>query len=114
MSLGVMLAQKNDVVILDIDKERVDKINKKVNTISDKEIDSFLVEKDLSLSATIDKKIAFSSSEFIIIATPTDYDPQEDYFNTESVDSCVAHAIEINQNALIVIKKFGHDQICRI
>ncbi len=104
MSLGVMLAQKNDVVILDIDKERVDKINKKINTISDKEIDSFLVEKDLSLSATTDKKSAFSSSEFIIIATPTDYDPQENYFNTESVDSCVAHAIEINQNALIVIK----------
>lgn len=104
MSLSVLLAQHNDVVVLDVDPARVDKINNRQSTIEDSEIESFLAEKGLSLRATLDKAMAYQNASFIIVATPTNYDPKTNRFDTSSVDQVVADAFELNQNALVVIK----------
>jgi len=104
MSLSVLLAQHNDVTVLDIDAERVKKINNKQSTISDPEIDLFLAEKSLFISATLDKKIAYDSANFIVVATPTNYDPDTNRFDTRSVDSVVEDALNLNPQALVVIK----------
>ena len=104
MSLAVLLAQRNKVTILDIDQLRVDSINSNRSTIQDKEIDRFLLEKDLSLLATTDEKLAYQNSEFVIIATPTDYDEQKNSFDTSSVDSVAKDALRSNSGALVIIK----------
>ena len=104
MSLAVLLAQHNDVTILDIDTSRVDKINAKQSTVVDNEIESFLAEKELCLMATIDKQAAYKDASFIIVATPTNYDPQTNRFDTSSVDSVVDDALALNTSALVVIK----------
>jgi len=104
MSLSALLAQHNNVMILDIDKARVDKINSKQSTVSDNEIESFLVRKSLDLTATVDKQIAYKDSNFIIVATPTDYDADTNYFDTSSVDAVVEDALRLNLDALVVIK----------
>jgi UDPglucose 6-dehydrogenase len=104
MSLSILLGQHNDVTILDIDAERVAKINNKQSTVADKEIDLFLAEKSLSLVATLDKQDAYKGASFIIVATPTDYDSDTNCFNTSSVDAVVEDALSLNQNALVVIK----------
>ena len=104
MSLSVLLAQHNDVTVLDIDPARVKKINNKQSTIADKEIEIFLKEKSLSLRATLDKKEAFVGAHFIIIATPTNYDPKTNYFDTSSVDVTAEEAFNLNNQALIIIK----------
>ena len=104
MSLSVLLAQHNDVTILDIDPSRVNKINNKQSTIVDKEIEIFLKEKSLSLKSTLDSNEAFKDAHFIIIATPTNYDSNTNYFDTSSVDGAVEDAFNLNNQALIVIK----------
>ena len=104
MSLSVLLAQHNDVSVLDIDAKKIDKINNKLSTVADEEIELFLSKKLLSLSATLDKKAAFKNASFIIVATPTNYDSGIDSFDTSSVDDVVKDALEFNDNALIVIK----------
>ncbi len=104
MSLSVLLAQHNDVTILDIDAERVDKINSKQSTVADVDIELFLAEKSLSLTATLDKQDAYGGARFIIVATPTNYDINTNYFDTSSVDSVVEDALKSNTDALIVIK----------
>ena len=104
MSLSVLLAQHNDVSVLDIDAKKIDKINNKLSTVADKEIELFLSKKLLSLSATLDMKAAFKNASFIIVATPTNYDSGIDSFDTSSVDDVVKDALEFNDNALIVIK----------
>ena len=104
MSLAVLLAQHNDVVVLDIDSVRVDKVNNKQSTVADAEIEAFLAEKELSLSATLDKKAAYKNASFIVVATPTNYDPDTNRFDTSSVDGVVGHALEQNKDALVVIK----------
>lgn len=104
MSLAVLLAQNNNVVVLDIDADRIKKINKKESTVADEEISTFLKNKKLSLMATNDKQLAYGSADFIIIATPTNYDPIINSFDTHSVDMVVEDAFELNNNALIVIK----------
>ena len=104
MSLSVLLGQHNDVTILDIDADRVAKINNKQSTVADKEIDLFLAEKSLSLVATLDKQDAYEGASFIIVATPTDYDSDTNCFDTSSVDAVVEDALGLNQNALVVIK----------
>ena len=86
MSLSVLLAQHNDVVVLDIDNERVDKINNKKSTIVDADIDLFFSKRELSISATLDKNQAFENANFIVIATPTNYDEDTNRFDTISVD----------------------------
>jgi len=111
MSLSVILAQHNDVTVLDIDTERVDRINNKQTTIADTEIELFLAEKSLSLIATLDKQAAYQYASFIIVATPTNYDTDTNRFDTSSVDAVVEDALSLNQNALVVIKStipMGH------
>ena len=114
MSLSVLLAQHNDVTVLDIDAERVAKINKKQSTVADPEIELFLAEKSLSLSATLDKEIAFEGANFIVVATSTNFDPDTNYFDTHSVDTVVEDALKYNSKALIVIKStipVGHTKL---
>jgi len=116
MSLSILLAQYNDVKVLDIDNSKIEKINNKISTIPDDDIKSFLVNKDLSLSATNHKQNAYDGAEFIIIATPTDYDVDTNSFDTSSVDSVVKDALKLNEDALIVIKStipVGHTSYLR-
>ena len=114
MSLSVLLAQHNDVTILDIDPQRVDKINSQKSTIVDSEIESFLAQKSLSLNATLDKQVAFDGARFIIVATPTNYDSDTNRFDTISVDTVVEEALSSNAEALVVIKStipVGHTRL---
>jgi len=104
MSLSVILAQHNDVTVLDIDASRVDKINNKQSTVADTGIESFLAENDLSLSATLDKKIAYKGASYVVVATPTNYEPEINAFDTSSVNSVVTDALELASDALVVIK----------
>jgi len=104
MSMAVLLSQKNDVIALDIDAGRVANINAKQSTIDDDLIQTYLNEKPLSLKATLDKQEAYLDAEFIVIATPTDYDPDKNFFNTSSVESVISDALSINPNATIIIK----------
>ena len=114
MSLSVLLAQHNDVTVLDIDSERVDKINNKESTISDTEIEQFLKQNSLSLTATLDKKIAYEGANFIVVATPTNYDLDTNQFDTNTVDSVVEDALNLSPQALVVIKStipVGHTRM---
>ena len=113
MSLAVLLAQNNDVTVLDIDHDRVEKINNKISTVADKEIETYLAEKNLLIKATSDQKKAFIDASFIIIAIPTNYDNDKKHFDTESLDQVVKEAVEVNSDALIIIKStlpIGHTQ----
>ena len=104
MSLSVLLAQHNDVTVLDIDATRVDKINNRRSTVADTEIESFLAQKSLSLSATLDQQVAYGGANFIVVATPTNYDTDTNRFDTSSVDAVVEDALTLNLDALVVIK----------
>ena len=104
MSLAVLLAQHNDVVVLDVDPARVEKVNNKQSTVADAEIEAFLSEKELSLTATLDKQAAYKGASFVVVATPTNYDPDTNRFDTSSVDSVVGDALGLNADALVVIK----------
>ena len=102
MSLAVLLAQQNEVIVLDIDSERVQKINQKQSTIADPEIEKFLAKKELNLEATLDKELAYKNSDFIIISAPTNYDEKTNRFDTSSVDSVVKESTGFNKKALVV------------
>ena len=104
MSLSVLLAQFNDVTVLDIDKDRIAKINERKSTISDIEIEAFLANKELSLKATDSSLEAYKDAKFVIVATPTDYNPDTNKFDTNSVYSVVKDALESNLDCLVVIK----------
>jgi len=104
LSLAVLLAQNNEVKILDVVKEKVDLINNKKSPIADKDIQYFLLNKELNLTATIDIYEAYKDVEYIIIATPTDYDPDLNYFDTSSIENVISNLLPINPNAVIVIK----------
>ena len=104
MSLSVLLSQHNDVVVLDIDSARVNKINNNQSTVADGDIESFLSKKYLNLSATLNKTDAYKNASFIVVATPTDYDPVSNCFNTSLVDSVVSDALASSPDALIIIK----------
>ena len=104
MSLSILLAQRNDITVLDIDQDRVDKINSRQSTVSDAEIQFFLAEKSLSLMATLDKEAAYQDASFIIVATPTNYDPVTNCFDMSSVEVVVENALALNHDALVVIK----------
>ena len=101
---AMLLAQKNEVVALDISSIKVDQINNKISPINDKEINDFLINTDLNFIATLDKHLAYEDKEFIIIATPTDYDTQTNYFDTSSIESIIEDVITINPNATMIIK----------
>ena len=104
MSLAVLLAQHNDVTVLDIDPDRVDQVNRRESTVADPDIEAFLKEREMSLSATMDDDEAYSGADFVVVATPTNYDPDTNRFDTKAVDTVVMQATASAQHALVVIK----------
>jgi UDPglucose 6-dehydrogenase len=104
LSNAILLAQNNEVITLDIIQEKVDMINNKKSPIIDNEIEEYLATKNLNLTATTDNYKAYKDAEFVIISTPTNYDPEKNYFNTRTVEAVIANVLSINPDAVMVIK----------
>lgn len=104
LSNAILLSQKNEVIALDIIQEKVDMINNKKSPILDKEIEEYLATKELNLIATTDNYLAFKDADYVIISTPTNYDPEKNYFNTRTVEAVIANVLSINPEAVMVIK----------
>ena len=104
LSSAILLSQNHEVVILDIDLVKIEKLNQNISPIDDVEIEDFLAKKDLNLIASTDKELAYKDADFVIIATPTDYDPVSNFFDTTSVESVIQDVMVINPKSVMVIK----------
>ena len=104
ISNAVLLAQRNSVVALDIDARKVEMINARQSPIADPEIEDYLANRPLDLLATTDRALAYDGADFVVIATPTDYDPDTNYFNTSTVEAVIADALKMAPNALVIVK----------
>lgn len=104
LSNAILLAQHNEVIALDIIQEKVDMINNRISPIMDPEIEEYLATKELNLTATTDHYVAFRDADYVIISTPTNYDPEKNYFNTRTVEAVIANVLSINPDAVMVIK----------
>lgn len=104
MSIATLLAQYNEVVTVDIMPEKVDKVNNRQSPIQDEYIEKYLSEKELNLRATLDAKLAYSGADFVVIATPTNYDSQKNFFDTSAVEAVIKVVMEVNPDAVMVVK----------
>ena len=104
LAIAMLLAQHNEIVALDIDQKKVDLLNQKISPIEDADISDFLLNKELNFRATLDNKEAYTDADFVVIATPTNYDPNKNFFDTSSVESVIADVQAFNPNAVLVIK----------
>jgi len=104
LSNAILLSQNHDVIALDIIPEKIEKLNNKISPIVDREIEDFLANKELNLTATLDKELAYKNADFVIIATPTDYNTSNNFFNTASVEAVIQDVISINPQAIMIIK----------
>ena len=104
LSISVLLAQHNKVIDVDIIPEKVELINKRKSPIQDEYIEKYLAEKELDLTATLDAEAAYKDADFVVIATPTNYDSQKNFFDTSAVESVIELVIKSNPNAIMIIK----------
>ncbi|GHB41481.1 UDP-glucose 6-dehydrogenase [Pseudovibrio japonicus] len=104
MSISVLLAQRHEVVSVDISPERVNMVNKRLSPIEDREIEQFLSQKTLNIRATTEAQSAYADTDFVVVATPTNYDPETNYFDTSSVEEVVGQVLAVNSSAAIIIK----------
>ncbi|WP_314162910.1 nucleotide sugar dehydrogenase [Lachnoanaerobaculum gingivalis] len=104
LSIATLLAQNNEVVAVDIIPEKVEKINKRISPIQDEYIEKYFKEKELNLLATLDTKLAYSDADFVVVAAPTNYDTQKNFFDTSAIEEVVTEVIKYNPDAVIIIK----------
>lgn len=104
LSMAVLLAQRNSVVAVDVVPEKVEKVNRRVSPIQDEYIERFFAQRELDLTATLDAEGAYKDADFVVIATPTNYDPRQNFFDTSSVEGVIRQVIKVNPEAIMVIK----------